>query len=87
MPTAPASPKYKRVLLKISGEALKNDRTGDPIDAGVLNRLAEDIKEIRRMGVQVSIVVGGGNIFRGLAGRTTRAPTAPRATTWACSPP
>jgi uridylate kinase len=68
MSTTPATPKYKRVLLKISGEALKNYQTGEPIDSAVLKRLAEDIKVIRAMGVQISIVVGGGNIFRGLAG-------------------
>src|SRR5687768_5174684 len=67
-----STPKYKRVLLKLSGEALKNDRTGEAIDSLVLKRLAEDVKEIRAMGVQVSIVVGGGNIFRGLAGATNK---------------
>ena len=67
-----ATPKYKRVLLKLSGEALKNDKTGEPIDGVILKRLAEDVKEIRALGVQVSIVVGGGNIFRGLAGATNK---------------
>ncbi len=72
MSTASATPKYKRVLLKISGEALKNYQTGEPIDAGILTRLAEDIKEIRKLGVQISVVVGGGNIFRGLAGANNK---------------
>ena len=69
--TTPA-PQFKRVLLKLSGEALKNDRSGEPIDGTILKRLADDIKEIRALGVQVSIVVGGGNIFRGLAGATNK---------------
>lgn len=72
MPTSSDIPKYKRVLLKISGEALKNYQTGDPIDAGILKRLAEDIKDIRKLGVQVCVVVGGGNIFRGLAGANNK---------------
>jgi uridylate kinase len=72
MPTSTASPKYKRVLLKISGEALKNYETGEPIDSAILKRLAEDVKDIRAMGVQICIVVGGGNIFRGLAGANNK---------------
>ena len=59
--------KYKRVLLKLSGEALAGDQ-GYGIDPKVVEDLAEQIGEIVRDGVQVAIVVGGGNIFRGLAG-------------------
>jgi len=60
-------PKYKRVLLKISGEALSNEgQTG--IDPVILGRLADEIKEIIEMGVELAIVIGGGNIFRGIAG-------------------
>ncbi|MBQ3302686.1 MAG: UMP kinase, partial [Eggerthellaceae bacterium] len=59
--------KYKRVLLKLSGEALAGD-LGYGIDPKVVDDLAEQIGEIVRDGVQVAIVVGGGNIFRGLAG-------------------
>jgi uridylate kinase len=59
--------KYKRVLLKLSGEALAGDR-GYGIDPKVVDDLAEEIGEIVRDGIQVAIVVGGGNIFRGLAG-------------------
>ncbi len=60
-------PAYKRVLLKLSGEALKGKRSGG-IDADVLYFIAEEIKEIVSRGVQLGIVVGGGNIFRGLEG-------------------
>jgi uridylate kinase len=59
--------KYKRVLLKLSGEALAGD-LGYGIDPKVVDDLAEQIGEIVHDGVQVAIVVGGGNIFRGLAG-------------------
>lgn len=59
-----ATPKYRRVLLKLSGEALMG--SGDfGIDPVVIHRLAEEILALRTMGVEVAIVVGGGNIFRG----------------------
>lgn len=61
-------PIYKRIVLKISGEALKNSKTGDPLDPSMLKGLAEQIKILHEMGVQVCLVCGGGNIFRGLAG-------------------
>jgi len=57
-------PHYKRVLLKLSGEALMGD--GDyGIEPKIINRLASEVKEIVEAGVQVAIVIGGGNIFRG----------------------
>ena len=59
--------KYKRVLLKISGEALAGD-LGYGIDPKVVDDLAEEILPIVQDGIQVAVVVGGGNIFRGLAG-------------------
>lgn len=59
--------KYRRVLLKLSGEALMGD-AGYGIDPKVIADLAEQIKEIVEDGVQVAITVGGGNIFRGVAG-------------------
>ena len=59
--------KYKRVLLKLSGEALAGDQ-GYGIDPKVVDDLAEQILPIVRDGVQLATVVGGGNIFRGLAG-------------------
>ncbi len=66
--TSPNQPKYRRVVLKISGEALRNDQTGQTIDSNVLDRLAEELKSLKAIGTQVAVVVGGGNIFRGLAG-------------------
>ncbi|MDR2983043.1 MAG: UMP kinase [Puniceicoccales bacterium] len=59
---------FKRIVLKLSGEALKNHKTGDPIDPGILTRLVSELREINSLGVQIALVVGGGNIFRGLAG-------------------
>jgi uridylate kinase len=59
-------PAYSRILLKLSGEALMGEQN-DGIDPAVANRIAEDIAEIQSLGIQASIVIGGGNIFRGLA--------------------
>ena len=61
--------KYKRVLLKLSGEALAGD-LGYGIDPKVVDDLAEQIGEVVHDGVQIAIVVGGGNIFRGVSGAT-----------------
>jgi uridylate kinase len=59
--------KYKRVLLKLSGEALMGDKKSG-IDESVLEAYARQIREIQELGAQVGIVIGGGNIFRGLSG-------------------
>ena len=60
------SPKYQRVLLKISGEVLAGDQ-GYGIDPKVIDAVSTEIKDIRDLGVELAIVIGGGNIFRGLA--------------------
>jgi uridylate kinase len=60
-------PKYARVLLKISGEALMGSQAFG-IDIETVERIAADVKEAVRAGTQMSLVIGGGNIFRGLAG-------------------
>ncbi len=60
------SPKYNRVLLKLSGEALGGERDYG-IDLEVVRTIAAQIKRVHEMGVQIALVVGGGNIFRGLA--------------------
>lgn len=57
-------PQYRRVLLKLSGEALMGDE-GFGIDPKVLDRMAQEIKELVELGIQVGIVLGGGNLFRG----------------------
>src|ERR1051326_2154741 len=61
------SPKYKRILLKLSGEALGGE-AGVSMCAEAVQSMAEQIREVRELGVQVVIVIGGGNIFRGLPG-------------------
>ncbi len=60
-------PKYRRILLKLSGEAL-GDAHSNGIDATRVTDMAEQISEVRQLGIEVVIVIGGGNIFRGLAG-------------------
>jgi len=59
-------PKFQRVLLKISGEVLAGEQ-GAGIDPHVIDTLAEEIKEVYGLGVEIAIVIGGGNIFRGIA--------------------
>jgi uridylate kinase len=61
-----AKPYYKRILLKISGEALMGE-TGYGIDPETITRIALEIKDLHALGVETAIVVGGGNIFRGVA--------------------
>jgi len=61
--------KYQRILLKLSGEALMGEQNGG-IDPAVVNMIADQVKEIREMGVEISLVIGGGNIFRGVSGAT-----------------
>jgi len=59
--------KYKRIILKLSGELLRGEKSGDPIDAEALERTCKQVKEIHDLGVQICVVIGGGNIFRGLS--------------------
>ncbi len=70
MPPPPVHPglRYRRVLLKLSGEALCGVDGGFGVHLETLQRVANEIAEVRRLGVQMGIVVGGGNIFRGLKG-------------------
>jgi uridylate kinase len=60
--------KYKRILLKISGEALQNRAKGLNHDPDLLGKIAAEFKQMLEMGAEIAVVVGGGNIFRGLAG-------------------
>ena len=71
-PSTAPSPKYQRIVIKISGEALRNNETGEPIDEHILKTVCGELKAVHAMGVQVCLVVGGGNIFRGLAGQEVR---------------
>jgi len=66
--TAPGNrPRYRRVLLKISGEALMGDQ-GYGLHPPTVRRIAEEVKSVHDLGVELCMVIGGGNIFRGLAG-------------------
>jgi len=59
-------PRYKRILLKLSGEVLTGE--GDyGIDPAVIQSIAQEVKEVKKLGVEIAIVIGGGNIFRGMA--------------------
>ncbi|MDP3791017.1 MAG: UMP kinase [Candidatus Omnitrophota bacterium] len=60
---------FKRVVLKLSGEALQGS-FGYGIDPDILTSIARQIKEVRSLGIEIAIVIGGGNIFRGIAGST-----------------
>ncbi|MBX3631106.1 MAG: UMP kinase [Nitrosomonas sp.] len=59
------TPQYRRILLKLSGEALMGDNSYG-INQAVVSRIVAEIKEVNKMGVEIAIVVGGGNIFRGM---------------------
>jgi uridylate kinase len=64
-----AEPKYKRILLKLSGEALMGGRRNG-IDPETLANIADEVKEVQELGVEIAIVIGGGNIFRGVTAAT-----------------
>ena len=66
--TVAPRPLYRRILLKISGEAALGGPSGQGIDIQTIGRVAEEIAAVSRLGVQICLVIGGGNIFRGLAG-------------------
>src|ERR1700727_3341278 len=74
-PIAPPPPlpglKYRRIVLKLSGEALCGRDGGFGIDGNVIRATAAELAEVHALGVQIGIVVGGGNIFRGLKGAST----------------
>jgi uridylate kinase len=61
------APVYKRIVLKLSGEALQERDGRDNISPPVVRQIAERIKEVRELGVQIAVVIGGGNIWRGMS--------------------
>ena len=67
MPNKPTAPAYKRIVLKLSGEALRESGARENISPQIVREIAERIKEVRDLGVQTSVVIGGGNIWRGLS--------------------
>ncbi|RMG19862.1 MAG: UMP kinase [Deltaproteobacteria bacterium] len=66
----PARPKYHRILLKLSGEALMGEE-GYGISPATLQQIAAEVRAVAELGVQVGVVIGGGNIFRGVKGATS----------------
>ncbi len=67
MPNKTSKPKYKRILLKLSGEALREKSLHDTISPEIVHRMAAEIHAVHQMGVEIGIVIGGGNIWRGLS--------------------
>ena len=57
-------PKYKRILIKLSGEALAGEK-GVGINIATVQKMAEEIKEVHELGIQIALVIGGGNLWRG----------------------
>ena len=80
------TPAFKRILLKLSGEALMGDLPYGT-DPDRIAAIADEVKKVHDRGVEIAVVVGGGNIYRGLQRRRRRHGPRHRATTWACSPP
>jgi uridylate kinase len=67
MPSETPIPAYKRIVLKLSGEALRERGARENISPQIVREIAQRIKEVRELGVQTSVVIGGGNIWRGLS--------------------
>ena len=63
----PSAPRYRRVLLKLSGEGLMGERESG-LDPAMVTMVAQEVKAVHEMGVQVCLVIGGGNMFRGVSG-------------------
>ena len=70
-PRKPVKSIYKRILLKLSGEALQNKQKNLSIDPEIVAAIAKRVKNVTDMGTQVALVIGGGNIFRGLTGQAS----------------
>lgn len=66
-PTTSPTPRYKRVVLKLSGEALREPGSRDNISPQIVSHIAGQIAEVQKLGVELAIVIGGGNIWRGLS--------------------
>jgi uridylate kinase len=64
--TAAGKPKYRRIVLKLSGEALRESGSQETISPAIVTNIAKQIQQIRQLGVETAVVIGGGNIWRGL---------------------
>ena len=58
-------PTYKRIMLKLGGESLASEEGAFGLDEGALTNISEEVREVRALGVEIAIVIGGGNILRG----------------------
>ena len=67
VPSSSLKPRYKRIVLKLSGEVLREGSGKDTISPQIVQQIAQQIQEIHSMGVELAIVIGGGNIWRGLS--------------------
>src|SRR5437868_15472291 len=67
MQSEPSKPAYKRIVLKLSGEALRERGARENISPQIVREIADRIKEVKNFGVQTCVVIGGGNIWRGLS--------------------
>jgi uridylate kinase len=65
--TGTPTPKYKRIVLKVSGEALREAGSRDNISPQIVSEIARQIQEVHSLGIEVAVVIGGGNIWRGLS--------------------
>jgi uridylate kinase len=65
-PTVAGKPKYRRIVLKLSGEALRESGSQETISPAIVTNIAKQIQEVRLLGVETAVVIGGGNIWRGL---------------------
>ena len=64
--TITGQPKYRRIVLKLSGEALRGSESRETISPDIVTNIAKQLKEVRDLGVEIAVVIGGGNIWRGL---------------------
>src|SRR5258707_13843875 len=64
--TAAGKPKYRRIVLKLSGEAFREPGSHETISPAIVTNIARQIQEVRQLGVETAVVIGGGNIWRGL---------------------
>ena len=65
-PTVAGKPKYRRIVLKLSGEALRESGSQETISPAIVTNIAKQIQEVRQLGVETAVVIGGGNIWRAL---------------------
>src|ERR1700745_729787 len=64
--TGSGQPKYRRIVLKLSGEALREPGSAETISPDIVSGIAQQIQQVRDLGVEIAVVIGGGNIWRGL---------------------